>query len=220
MRIRRVIVTRESNIGELDSLQKHPNIKGVWRLPFNYVMFEFYHPVFERIYDDNMTASNAARVEEQVKVQTLAAMSEEGRILAPLYAEIRQPSDALTLLVPSNGAMYHFVGKGKGQIAWPELNCRKGWELARKTRVQMFLISAVPEALNNLDKLIADWAALLKNLGVLVRIKDLTRIGDSVTANVECFTSAGDAAMALYILLTETRSLTSVYRVSFDPLDT
>ena len=220
MRIRRVIITRESNIGERESLQKHPNIKGVWRLPFNYVMFEFYHPIFERIYEDNLEASNAARTEEQVKVQTSAAMSEEGRILAPLYAEISQPSDALTLLVPSKGAMYHFVGKGKGQIAWPELNCTKGWELARTTRVEMSLISSVPETLNNLDKLITDWAASLKNIGAPVRIDNVTHAGESVTAIFESSPAAGDAAMAFYILLTETRHLTSLYRVSFEPLHT
>ena len=217
MRIRRVIITRESNIENLANLPEQSSVKTCWRLPFNYTMFEFYHPVFERIYDDRPSISNAARAEDWVRRQTAAAIAEERRLLAPLYRDFHNPSDALILLVPSRVAIYHFVGKGKGQIAWPELNCAQGWEVSKRIRIKGQMIVAIEETVYGLQTVIRDWAVSMKGIGIVTQIGEIVTAGESFTINFECSAFSGDAVMALYILLTETRNLTSIQTLHFAP---
>lgn len=219
MRNRRIIITRETNIEDVSRLEVHPNVRSVWWLPRGFVLFEFYHPVFELIYSENLAIANAARVNEEVRQQTADAVSVEQRLLAPLYTAIGHSSDALTLMVPARGATYHFVGKGKGHISWPELKSSDGWERARKMRVEMVLVSSIPETSNALEHVIADWSESLRGPAEM-KVENVSRINDGMVATVHCSTRIFDAAMALFILLTETRHLTSLCSVCFQAVET
>lgn len=219
MRIRRIIITKECNIANIAELRKQPCVRKWWKLPLDYAIFEFYHPIFERIYDDDLDMSNAARMEEQVRLETAAALSEERRLLAPLYQEIKNPSDALTLLVPSKTAIYHFLGKGKGQIPWPNLACSNGWELSSRIHIRGRLVAAIPETLKSLQTVISDWANSMKYVGAITEMDDISFTGESFAFAAECSEHCGDAAMALFVLLTETRQMTSVQAVQFTPAE-
>ncbi len=217
MRIRRVIITKQSNIANATELHNHPCVRRLWKLPLGYIMFEFYHPVFEKIYNDDLEKSNAARMEESVRHDTATAITEERKLLGPLYQQFQNPSDALTLLVPSTTAVYHVLGKGKGQLPWPDLVCSKGWELSNRLQVRGTMVSAIPETVSSLEMIIKSWTKSMRDIGAINRVGDISLIGQSFKVIAECSGACGDAAMALFVLLMETRQTTSVQTVQFGP---
>ena len=215
MRIRRVIITRNENFADIGALAKHPNVPKCWHLPRGYTLFEFYHPVFDRIYTNDQEAANAARLDDSVRLQTSAAVTEERKLLEPLYRGIGNPSNALTLLVPTKTVTYYFVGRGKGSIAWPQIGYSKDWEIARSIRVVGRVYSTVPETVEALIMVINEWAGALAGWGEIKELDGVSISGERFSTGALFNGSCGDAIMALLMLLTETRNLTSVEEVMF-----
>jgi hypothetical protein len=215
MRVRRVIITKNANVNNIETLPLHPNVRKCWRLPREYVLFEFYHPVFERIYDQDPAVANAARSDEIVRSQTAEAIAEERNLLAPLYRDIGNPSNALTLLVPSKAATYFFVGRGKGRISWPRTGYSPGWESSTRIRVDGRLFMALPEAVEGLRTVLREWSDSMTKIGEMKAIETLIIDGTHFSAICEFEGPCGDAAMALFMLLTETRNLSSLEAVGF-----
>jgi hypothetical protein len=75
MRVRRLIVTRDSNIKDIEALARHPNVRDCWRLPRGFVIFESYYPVFEQIYNNDLSIKHAALADAVVRLQTVDAIA-------------------------------------------------------------------------------------------------------------------------------------------------
>jgi len=215
MRIRKVIITKNATIANRTILNRHPNVKKCWFLPQQYTLFEFYHPVFERIYDSDLTVANAARLDPAVRAETIAAVTEEQVLLAPLYQNVERPSDALTLLVPSQTVMYYFLGLGKGQIQWPRLERSVGWETAQSIRVEGRLSSVASNNIEELGVVLREWSESMTALGELSVLLPAEFSSNSFSAKCDFHSACGDASMALFMLLTESRYLTGLEAVGF-----
>jgi len=204
MRVREVIVTRESNVKDIEALSRHPNVRKCWRLPRAYVIFEFYHPVFERVYDSDISVKHAALAEDAIRIQSAAAMAEQRKILDPIYKGKRQ-----SFLIPGRTAFTIFWSKGT--IQWLEVKLYAGWETAKESVFAMKLVIVTDDTVRELRKVIQQWTESGIAQGEIEEVGPVTFCDRE--ARVQCRfvgPTCTDAIMALYILLTDTRALTSV----------
>jgi hypothetical protein len=209
MRVRRLIVTRESNIKDIDALANHPNVRECWRLPHDYVLFESYYPVFERIYHNDPSIKHAARAEEIVRLQTAAAMGGEREILGPLFKEQPASFRGVQLLIPGTTAFTQFLGSDA--IKWPEVKLYTGWETATDTVFSMNLAIVTEDTERELRRVIQQWTDSGKAQGKIEAVGPVTF--KDKEAQVRCRfigPTCADAIMALYVLLTDTQTLTSL----------
>jgi hypothetical protein len=215
MRIRRVIITKVGSLADVPRVQEHPNVRGYWSLPQGYSLFEFYHPVYERIWDNDPAVSNPAWQEPSVKSQAAEAVAQEASLLAPLYRVVGNTSNAMTLMVPSKTSMYDFLGLGKGRIQWPQIGKSVDWEIARAIRVAGRLSETAPENVKELEIVIGEWSDCMKSVGALNEVEELAFRNNYFTANCSFAVPCGDATMALFMLFTETRYLTFLEAAGF-----
>jgi hypothetical protein len=215
MRIRKVIVTKTTNVSDPSALGGHPNVKKTWDLGCGFVLFEFYHPVFNHIHESDLDLANAARNDPAVRTATAAAVAEERQLLAPLYQQLRRPSDALILLIPSKTTMYYFLGLGKGRIQWPEFARSTDWEVARSIRVAGRLFSVIDETIDGLNRIFKEWSKRMVAFGVMTQAETMVFSRNGFSTICEFTVPCGDAMIALFALLSETRYITSLDAVGF-----
>lgn len=212
---RRVIITRASEVGNPEELASHPNVRGLWSLPRGYVLFEFYHPVFEQIYETTPGVASSARRLESVRRETAQAIAEEQRLLSKLHRDMPDSSDALMLLVPSQASFYSFLGRNKRTFPWPSLGCSPFWDTSRKIRVAGRLVANVAETVSGLKSVLEEWSDSAPPVNSVRMGSDLHFEGEYFSFKCDFSSPCGDATMALFMLLAATRSLTSLEAVGF-----
>jgi hypothetical protein len=108
-------------------------------------------------------------------------------------------------------------GRERETIKWPRLGLSKGWESSLHIRIVGWLFLAIPETVQGLRGILLEWHDCLAR--EIRHAGELTFTGDAFTANYEFNGPCGDAVMALFMLLTITRNLTSLQAVGFFQLD-
>lgn len=219
MRIRRVIITQESSFANIDALQQHPNVMKYWRVPKRYALFEFYHPVYDHIYDNNPAISNTAWQAPSIKLQAAEAVEQEKALLAPLYREVGNPSNAGLLLVPSRTAMYYFLGTAKGRIEWPFLGRSPDWETSHVIKIVGQIPSINPARIEELRIVIRCWEESMRGFGEPVHLDELEFYNSRFSLLSRFTAECGDATMLLFMLLAESRHLICLEAVGFFLLD-
>ena len=207
--MREVIITKDSNLIDLDTLAQNPIVRKCWRLAKGYTLIEPYDPVL-----DDPRISSAARHKEPLKSQLNAFYSEQAKLLAPLYEHVK-PSDAGMALIPGTRTVYRFLGRDKLRIRWPEIGCSRGWESANTVRISGRLVAAIPETIQGLNTVLKEWLDSMAAVSQIRLVRSMAFADRDFTLIAEFADACGDAAMALYILLTETRGLTSLEAVGF-----
>jgi hypothetical protein len=213
MAVRQVIIAKDADI-DFDILAKHPLVKKVWRLPRAYTLFEYYHPVFEHTWNSNYKAATAARQTEPYKSQTHAAEMETRNLLGPLYHAYAGQDYHMHEEV-SRTAWYWFKGREKLTLKWPRIGHSKDWESSSTVRIAGRLFIAMPETIEGLDAVLSEWRDCMDGFGEIKRAAELRLEGDGFSADYEFAGPCGDATMALFMLLTVTRHLTSLEAVGF-----
>jgi hypothetical protein len=210
---RRVNITNNVNLTDLGTLPTHPNVRRCWRLPRAYTLFEFYHPIFEIAYSLEKTLDQSGANEEEVMAVVKAALDEESNLLAPLYAGVKRRSRCVQLVVPLKTVLYQFLGRSR--VTWPPFGCSPDFEAAQSIRITGQLAVATPEALEGLKATFAEWLDSMAEQGEIIRAAPTRFTGNDFSVICECTGGCGDPAMALYMLLSETRTLTSLEAVGF-----
>ena len=206
---RQVTIAKDADI-DLEALAVHPLIVKCWRLPRGYTLFEQYHPVFEHTCNSDYEAARAALRAEPYKSQHDAARLGWRKLLAPAYADGK--GDHMFVLMTQT-ATYWFEGRERYTIKWPRIGVSKNWEGLSRIRIVGRLFLAIPEAVENLKTVFSEWQKAIP--GEVVQAGDLVFTGDGLSANYEFEGPCGDATMALFMLLTATRHLTSLEAIGF-----
>jgi hypothetical protein len=207
--MREVIITRIDNLIPIEELQHHPIVRKCWTLSRGQTLLDLYAPVL-----DDPGIGTAARHQEPIKSKLTAYYDEQAKLLAPLYKCVSR-SEAEMALVPGTQSLYHFLGKDKYRIRWPEIGYSRGWEVAHTIRISGRLVAAIPETVEGLNSVVGEWLGSMASRIQIVLESPLRFEDRDFTLPVKFETACGDAVMALYMLLTETRSLTSLQAVSF-----
>jgi hypothetical protein len=86
MSTRKVLITRFENVGDRKTLPAHPNIRNLWEMPWGYVLFEFYDPVFELVDSPGSSPVEFANLVKSLRPKLADLANEERRLLSPLYS--------------------------------------------------------------------------------------------------------------------------------------
>lgn len=213
MFMRQVIITRYSNVADPDGLSKNKLVRKAWKLPRGYFLCELFDPVFESIYNWDMAKQRAAFADEGIRARSAAIVAEEMALFAPLFGQEKRRSPFLKLGVPCQSVLYRFLDRQP--IRWPELGYSPNWETVRSIEITGELKSISQEAAEELRILFQEWLVAMAALGEINRAHPITFTHEKFVVECEFTGACGDAAMALYMLLTETKKITSVKSVGF-----
>ncbi len=90
-----------------------------------------------------------------------------------------------------------------------------GWETAETIQVTGRLANAIPETVEALTRISKEWLDSMAALGQISQSRPITFSDWNFNATYTLTGTCGDATMALYVLLTETRKMTSVEAIGF-----
>jgi hypothetical protein len=213
MFMRQVIITRYSNVADPDGISKNKLVQKAWKLPRGYFLCELFDPVFEAIYNWDMAKQRAAFADEGIRARSAAVIAEEMALFAPLYGQEKRRSPFVKLGVPCQSVLYSFLDKQP--IRWPELGHSPNWETARSIEITGELKSALHKAPEELSMSFQEWVDAMTALGEISRARPITFSDENFVTKCEFKGACGDAAMALFMLLTEAKKVTSVQSVGF-----
>lgn len=71
---------------EMQTLQEHPNIKQILELPYDYIFFEFYDPIFELLFNENLEIKHKAGKDPELQEKEKQLFGDLDRFLQPLYS--------------------------------------------------------------------------------------------------------------------------------------
>ena len=199
---RDVKITRDINLTDREGLSRNPRICKVWHLPWGYTLFE------------SATSASPVLGNEEFNAARNGVLNEEEKLLLPLYQVVNR-SRALMLLIPTKTVFYRFLGMEKDRMPWPRIGLSPGWEVSRKIRIAGQLVAAIPETIEAVNNVLREWSSVMAGLGQVEEVPPATFSGRTFSITCEFIGPAGDPAMALYILLTETRASTSLEAVGF-----
>lgn len=200
-------------MAEPDTIAEHANIIKCWRLPRELLLLEFYDAIFQRLHNDDTTVVNAAYQDQSIRQRRIALDDELRMMFAPLYRCGERVADGVVALIPSKTTNYEFLGNDKDRIPWPELGVSPGWHEAARIQVTGRLFAAVPETLEALHGVFSAWGMATST--ETTHIDAITFNHRNFIATCEFSNPSGDALMALYAVLTDSRALTSIERVGF-----
>jgi hypothetical protein len=211
MRIRYVAINRDSDFTDVEAFASHQNVVKCWRLPRTFTLYELYAPVFDLVWDPDLC--HAARLDPVVREQENEVYWERNRQLAPLLREVADPNNH-PMDVRAITAHYDFFGRGRS-FRWPQLGTSPGWGEARVIRIAGRLAAFTPEKVQSLKAVFKEWGDRMRDLGELTSAGELGFSGAHFNAMCEFGGPCGDAAMALFMLVTDTRKLTSLQAIGF-----
>ena len=202
--IRRVIVTREEYVNGIDHIQESPSVRGLWHIPRGILLFESFHPVFDRVYNTDRSVVDTARRDRNVQVQLKAAIEAERAILERLFIDKPGSFQGTQLFLPGKTAFALFMGDG--QLHFPELKLYAGWEDERVLSLELRTESRRLTA--ELNSLISEWGNAAMTHGLLANFT----LMDAEFPTLHCSFLAGvfDAVCALHRMLAESYVATRV----------
>ena len=208
--MRQVIITRESNVADPNGVSKNEFVRKFWKLPRGYILCELYDPIFE---SRDMDKHLAAHADEGMRARIAEVIAKEVALFAPMYGREKRRSPFVKLGVIYPTGDYRFLDKRP--IQWPELGHSPNWESSRSIDITGELKSASQEAAAEFERVFQEWVDAMTALGEISRAHAITFAGEKFSVECEFTGACGDATMALYMLLTETKKITSVQSVGF-----
>lgn len=213
MAIRRVNITRDENIEDQERLSRHPNIRSYLRFPWGYTLFEFYDPIFDTLDTSNPKAKDAQRSSEETQARLAALMSEERKLLWPLYKGRPEHWQGNQLGLPLETGIYRVLDRKK--IEWPWFGSSPGWESENKIVICGRAPASAPDSRVSLEGVFGEWVEWGTSGRELAAADPLVFHGDMFRTRCHFNLSCCDACIGLYLLLSKTRERTLLDAVGF-----
>lgn len=213
VRLRQVAIAKGTDV-DMEVLATHPNVVKRWCLPYGYVLFEFYHPIFDKAWDSDFSLATWHHYNEPSKSQVVEADREMKRVLAPLFDPGQNPDCCMYTRYAPN-AVYRFFGRERHSIKWPKIGLSQEWSSARRVRLAGRLFYSMPETTDALAAVIGQWHECLVGYGESAPGTNVKWAEEHFSSIYDFEDACGDATMALFMILTATRNLTSLEAVGF-----
>jgi hypothetical protein len=213
MSIRRVDMTRRVNVADVNVLVTHPNVRKIWKIPWDYILFEFYDPIFDLLDKPGVSPLEYSTLTRDLRPKLSELVKEERTLLSPLYAGRPLQWQGNQFGLPLKSVLYRVLDKKK--IKWPWFGFSTDWETETSIRICGTIKTGAPEAQKYLNDAFSEWARWAKSVGVAISSGDI--LHENLEFSVSCQLSecCGDACMALYLLLTQVQDRTSLAAVGF-----
>jgi hypothetical protein len=172
----------------------------------------------ERYMNADLDVKRAAIRDPVILEQVRQAAEEQMRLLAPLYREV--DPHVGPFLLHTQRALYEFFGRGSKSFKFPQLGLADMWEDPQIARISGRLRKRTPETVEGWETVFKEWSDCMTGLGVLTSAEPLRWSGEHFSTICEFTEPCGDAVIALLMIATATRDLTSLEAIGFfDPTD-
>ena len=163
-------------------------------MPWRFVLFEFYDPIYEELDNPSSELSDVTRWTEQTRAYMNTLVEAERSIMAPLYdgRPRHWQGNKLGVFLPS--VIYRIIDNKKLQLPW--FGYSAGWESATTIRVCGRLGEKTP--VKSFETLLAEWSNWLALTGQGPTLGDLVFKNREFNILCEFPTACGDQCMALY----------------------
>ena len=215
--MRRVEITRTANIGKGIDLLRHPNVRKTWSIPGNYILFEFWDSIYEKLDDPGNPLSNPTKWKDDTRQYMSELVEKERAILAPLYEGRPRYWQGNTLGLPLKSTLYRVLDSKK--LPWPWFACFPGWELEKSIKVRGRLKEPNAKNQRALTDELARWAEWASSIGELSTCSNPSFAEGGFEALCSFPGSCGDVCMALYVMLTLSQRRTSLLATGFGAVD-
>jgi hypothetical protein len=205
---RRVIITKTANLRDAEALPEHPNVRKCWQLPSKHTLFEFYDPVFEIVFNLDPRIRRTGEGDSKIVSALKRAFEEERKLLAPLYKGRTIAFNGVQLAVPAKTALYLFLARTA--VVWPKFASSPDFETARSIQILGQLSATSSLLVVKLEAALREWRDSMTALGQISQVHGMTVDGLAFSLPCEFAAECGDATMALYKLLADTKALASV----------
>lgn len=204
--MRKVIITRTSFLIPATELNRIGCVEDCWQLPAGHTLIAVNDPVFQNP-KTLLAPSNAGA----------AAIMEEAFLFAPFYQQVRSLADILSFKVSTRTVFYHLVTTSRRLLEWPRLEVVPDWQVVQQIQIACHFPRQDPSQLGFLDAVFDQWQSCMSRLRVLRNFIRITFEPDTYIARCAFHHSAGDATMALFMLLSSTSNETFLQSVRLTP---
>lgn len=211
--LRRVFIARRRHLADPEGMPGHSNVRKYWELPRKYVLFEFYHPVFEVIYSEDPRIQRKGWEDESVKAETVAAIGQQRKLLAPLFRGRSRIWHGIQLALPLSRVSYDFLDNKS--VSWPRLGFTRDWETAVAVQITGQLATSSTEAKAGFEKVFQEWVDWATTLGEINKAESISYSERDYNVHCEFPGACGDVLVVLIQLLAATRKFSSVESLGF-----
>lgn len=199
---RRVIITKRYNVIGSQKLSHHPRVKKHWELPRDYCLIEI------RDCADQISGFPNSH-------ELAVARLDEAALFAPFYHSIKSIAEIMTLHVPFPTVIYHLVTDRKSVLRWPQLSFNNEWETSLVLHAACRVNTRQLEELEIVQASISEWASSMLRTGELRVFGPVASEGRKYAVTCEFSRASGDAAMALFMVVTDAMAAYHLRSVSF-----
>lgn len=202
MNRRRIIITKRYNVIGPQELTEHPRVRKYWELPREYCLIEI---------GDCIEQASGSLNSHDLAVARL----DEAAMFAPFYRSVKSIAEITTLHVALPTAIYHLVTDRKSVSRWLQLSLTNDWETSPVLHTACRLNSRRLEELQVVQASVSEWATSMLQTGGLRVFGPLAAENRKYALRCEFSGTSGDAAMALFMVLTDAMSAYHLRSVSF-----
>ncbi|MCL1475927.1 hypothetical protein [Argonema antarcticum] len=216
---RPLIIVKNFYLADLQTLQEHSNVKHILEMPYNYVFFEFYDPIFELLYNEDIEIQNKAGKDPELQSKAKQLFGELDRFLQPLYSHpashdrfgYRFGCIALDFII--NKKIYTLKEPGNPKAI--EI-VETGFTNSTSVQLKVKFKNKANKNQLRYEQVIIDWHEWAKKhfefdvLGKIEYQNKLSTITIYFPSNFENFMAA------IIVMLNDTRKETSIYWLSWD----
>jgi hypothetical protein len=212
---RQVRLCSRRHLANPAGVSTHPNVRKSWELPGDNVLFEFYDPVYERIYSWNREIRAAAMQTASDLTQARACDAIYRSLLGPLFEGHGQLFHGISHAMPPLYSGF-FAFLGYKRVSWPETRMSSLVDLGTSLEVLARLREFEPNRCESYCSIVNEWEEWAYGLHILKSVEPVRRDPDGeLRSSYELTEPCGDAAMVLFLLLSLSRMQTTVGSIGF-----
>lgn len=210
-----VTITALKNV-DRTAIENDPHVRNLLIGPWDICLYEFYDPLYDQLHDSDPHRSSAARSVQGTKEQIRELWNRERMLLAPLFRNAADTARYVQFSVPTFTAMYKFLAKERCE--WPELQVTPHWEEKQQLGLALRCTLLDKEIQHNLQAIVEEWKDWLGSEGLMEDFETVSPTKDEVKFGIRLSSASGDRLAVLFRRLADTRSITSLDRISIQPL--
>lgn len=211
MTLRRVDITRTTNLADPKSVGSNPRVRKAWLMPWGFTLFEFYDPIYEQLDNPSSKLSNVVEWGEETRRYMGELVEAERNILAPVYRGKPRHWQGNKLGLPLRSVIYRIIDRGNLDLPW--FGYSPDWEIITKIRICGRVRETI--RLKTLEGVVEGWSKWLENIGQKPESDRFSSKGKDFQFQCQFSEPCGDACMALYTALVASYKATSIEAIGF-----
>ena len=210
-----ITIVKKDDVVPIPELMKHPLVVKIIEIPFDYILFEFYHDLIIQRWSLDPRIKNAASLDNELKAEYDRVIKEKMQLLQPLYdkedAESENPRFITGFGFHINNIFYDFNSIKKTVPVDFRLMIDNVKTNALNMQIETFLKTSEESRKEKYFSVLSTWHEWGIELGNIKAFSHLESCSNkSVITEIEFIKEIEDTIAGLIIMLTDTKRKTNI----------